>query len=605
MLGLPRHQARLLFVGLALVVSACGGNSGQGTIPASLLPATLAPGSDDASATSQGVVRLRVYAGADYRARTLGWQEELETVISQVSAIFEQQSNLRIELVDTKDWKRSGGKLEGTLKSLKSHDPGPDVDLVVGLIDAPTRHELELQELVLADTLGRHLVVRSFNQQIEREFLKLETYGLAESQEDELLSVRRRHKDTVLIAHGIAELFGVSDAVPNSGGDTVDGFKYSPSITTLSSEAARIVSINSAAHLAEDNKAEAWALAGQELAKLGADSNLLSKVNDRKEANQSSDEGEQAKGIRESDRTRLLKAKRMMAAGKLAEAWESLEPLVERYPREAEVSDAACALSTLRNSKDSLTHCTLAVTFHKEHARNWISLGSIRAETSPSLALENLQHAEVLLRQANSKNLQNWMELARAYKKLSMPSLAKKAAILGVGGESGVAKSSAVEKWAIQMRVRFGVGIGMQEIQERDYLTTLREGLELVYKQDYAKAVGKGATLSKDFPKSIGSDLLSCEVSLRRRKYLAAKRSCQAIVTRQPDNSWATYLLGVVDVRQSRMTSGIAKLEEAITRDPQLEAAYQALASVYKKSKDVRLSELQKQYQVQFGRALP
>ncbi|MBL4633591.1 MAG: hypothetical protein JKY56_06955, partial [Kofleriaceae bacterium] len=497
---------------------------------------------------------------------------------------------------------RSGGKIASTLKGLKSHDPGPEVDLVIGLIDAPKRHEVEMGKLVRVDTLGRHLVLRSFNRQAEADALAIETLGLSEDAQDELLAARRRHKQSIVLAHGIAVFFGAV----GQGPEYIDAERYSTSQMRLSEAAARVIAITSAAHLSEGNRAEAWARVKQELTTLGARAELLAAIDirEKRDANESKGDGRTA--IRSEDKSRILSTKGLIASGKLDEAWETLEPLIERYPQEATVVELGCIVSASRKAKDALAHCNLAATLNKANPDIWIALGRIRAESSPKLARENFRQAELLLETMDKGAATGlWMQLARAYRDMSMPTRARKAAVMGVGGESGLAKISAVEKWATQMRVRYGVGIGMSESEESDYLRNIRSGLQLVYKQDYAKATKVQANLARKFPNAIGASLLKCEVQLRQRRYAKAGHACQLVLAKQPANAWATYLLGVLDVRQARVAYGISKLEDAIARDPQLKAAYQALATVYRKSGDKRLESLGARYKVQFDSTMP
>ncbi len=589
-----------LVLSLAVVFSACGGGQLSSVVPANLLPVSLDIASEDTA--SSRVVRVAVYAGADYRARVTEWEDELSKVFSQVSAIFQRDCQLRIEVTSVKPWKRSGGKIASTLKGLKSHDPGPKVDLVIGLIDAPKGHEIEMGKLVQVDTLGRHLVLRSFNRQAEADALALDSLGLSESAQDELLAKRRRHKQSVVLAHGIAVFFGASGQMP----EYVDGPRYSTSQMKLSEASARVIALTSTAHLSEGDPAEAWTKVKKELTALGASAEVLSAIDIHKKRDVSDSKGDGQAQIRSEDKARILSAKRLFANGKLDEAWEILEPLIERYPQAAIVSDLGCTVSASRKAKDALAHCNLAVTLNRENPELWIALGRIRIESSPELASENFQQAELLL-EAMDKGAATglWMQLARGYRDMSMPSRARKAAVMGVGGESGLAKISAVEKWATQMRVRYGVGIGMSESEESDYLGTIKSGLQQVYKQEYTKAKKVQVDLAREFPKAIGASLLSCEIELRQRRYAKAGRACQSVLATQPENAWATYLLGVVDVRQARIAYGISKLEDAIARDPQLKAAYEALATVYRKSDDKRLESLGARYKIQFDSTLP
>jgi hypothetical protein len=144
-----------LFISLAVVVSACSSAAPRSEMPTRLLPASLA--SAEGEATSQ--LRVRIYAGADFRSRVVGWQEELDQIVASSSALLQRASGTGLKVVETIDWKRSGGKLDKTLKSLRSLDRGVDVDLVIGLIDAPESAEVAYGKLFGVLPLSRE---RSF-----------------------------------------------------------------------------------------------------------------------------------------------------------------------------------------------------------------------------------------------------------------------------------------------------------------------------------------------------------------------------------------------------------------------------------------------------------
>jgi hypothetical protein len=573
-----------LFISLAVVVSACSSAAPKSELPTQLLPASL-PTADDGEA--EQVVRVRVYAGADFRARVVGWQKELDLVVASSSALLQRASGARLEVVETIDWKRSGGKLSKTLQSLSSLDRGVDVDLVIGLIDAPAEVENEYAQLIAAEVLGRHLVVRSFNRQAESAALDPSAATLDEATKDELLD-RRRHKQSLLLAQGIAKLYGAADAGV-----------YSTTETALDARAAAILRVTMAAHLKKvESKAEGsavWVKALEELETMDVRPELLEIVRSHGEAADvpRKTEDETLDALRSIDREKLENVSRLLKEGEASTAWEVLEPLTELYPEAPPVVDLACLAAHARGASDALARCQKAITISDSNAQTWLRLGLLQVEKEPLTALQSLHRAQALLTDASA----GWEALARAYQKLSLPSLALKAAAKTKGGKS-------VATWARESRSRYGSHVGVAEESEGQYLVALKGALKLVYKNDYKAARSAVAELHQSFPKSIGVDLIQCEIALRRRKYAAAKSSCQGVLARQADNAWARYLLGIVHLREKKQDAGIALLVEAITKDPGLKAAYEALAKVYRPRSDARLKSLKAQYKEQFGREL-
>lgn len=155
---------------------------------------------------------MRVYAGADYRMRLLDWRAEAQRTVVSASGILQSGADTRLELVEIIEWNRSGGELDKTLTTLRLLDPGADVDLVVGLIDAPAERSDRAAELVGYDLLGKHLVLRSYARQAESEALGSELAALSEAAQDQVLAKRAHHKQSVLLASGIAHLFGADEA---------------------------------------------------------------------------------------------------------------------------------------------------------------------------------------------------------------------------------------------------------------------------------------------------------------------------------------------------------------------------------------------------------
>lgn len=582
-----RFTARLL-ISLAVLVSACGSAPPRSEMPTHLLPATL-PVQDGSEADQ--VLRVRVYAGAAYRARVMGWESELEQVVAASSAILQEACGTRLEMVENLDWKLSGANLEKSLKSLRSFDPATDVDLAIGLIDAAPTAAQEYGELLDADALGKHAVVRSYNRLAESEALGAAGETLDELTKDELLNRRRRHKQTLILVHAITKALG------GSGGTT-----YKLDATKLDAEAAAILRVTVPATLAAAKPGapvkSIWTAASGELASLGATAELVERARQAghpKQGNQTSST-HSLESLRSVDRKTIAKVKELLKDSDASAAWERLEPLTELYPRQQDIVDLACLVAAARGAKDALERCKAAVVGNPKNGQAWLRVGGLQLKAQPTDALQSLRKAGSLM----SDDSHGWKTLARAYQTLSLPSLALSAA-QKVKNPKAVAKTL---RWAQETRSRYGSNVGVDEDSEGRYLIAVKDGLKLVYKNDFKAASVAAADLASSFPKSIASDLMQCEIGVRRRKYAAAKQACQAVLAKQSENAWSRYLLGVVSLRERDQTKAIQFLAEAIARDPGLKAAYQALAKVYRKRSDTRLKALKAQYKEYFGAEL-
>ncbi len=581
-----RDTARLLF-SLAVVVSACGSAAPHATIPARLVPSPLvAP-----SQAPEQVLKLRLYAGADFRARLLDWDKEAHTNVEEASRILQATTGVALELAEVIEWKRSGGAMEQTLSSLRLLDPGAGVDLVIGFIDAPDTHSDSLSDLRAYDLLGRHLLVRSFNRQSELAALGQSARELPESTQDELIATRRQHKQAVVLANTIAHLLGGVDGEA----EYADSGVYLPAQSQLSAASAAIVRRTVAAY--KNNSQEEWQKLGDELQAAAADAGLIAAARARGKALGSAVKDQVAAEsiLRPVDRDKLQEARNLLKSRKPMEAWTRIEALLDLYPEALELAVPACLAAQMRSADDAIRYCRHATELAPESAPAWIALAlSLQQGNAPEVR-ETLDRAAALLdkaQPAQELDAESWPSLARAYQKLSLPRAAQRAA-----SHSGPAT---VRRWVSESQLRYGSSVGVTEAREAAYLEAVKTGLKYVYASDTARAKASAKTIASDFPESIGASLIACEIGLRARSYKEAAAACTQVLGRQSDNSWAHYLLGLVHGRQEQHAEAIASLERAIEIDPDLKAAYQTLAAIYGKLHDSRLVELKQRYKTLF-----
>ncbi len=268
-------------------------------------------------------LRVRVYVGADHRARVVGWESQLAVVVENASAMLTRSSGVALNVVESVGWPRSGGPLPKTLTALKAADPGVDVDLVLGLVDATDKAESVFAALVATEQSARHIVLRSFAWQAEGAALGPEAEGLGESARERLLIARRQHKQSVLLAYGIARLFGEEEAL---------GSTYSKDITELAPKV------------------------GERLGPAVATA-LATRKDTLKQAGTKTDSG----GLRRVDTENLAQVGMLLEADKPGVAWELLEPLLELYPEHAEISVVGCQVAVARKASDIEARCEAAL----------------------------------------------------------------------------------------------------------------------------------------------------------------------------------------------------------------------------------------------------
>ena len=113
-------------------------------------------------------LRVRVYADAEHRAQVLHWERGFEAWLQRASAAVREPLGVTFTLESARAWDRRGSpgseaSLEPVLDALEALDAGEDVDLVVGLVSAPSAFSESQHELGFARVLGRHCVLRGIS----------------------------------------------------------------------------------------------------------------------------------------------------------------------------------------------------------------------------------------------------------------------------------------------------------------------------------------------------------------------------------------------------------------------------------------------------------
>jgi predicted Zn-dependent protease len=161
-----------------------------------------------------------------------------------------------------------------------------------------------------------------------------------------------------------------------------------------------------------------------------------------------------------------------------------------------------------------------------------------------------------------------------------------------------------------QTRARYGIPrTGVKPEEEAALVSAVRNALTLANANKYAEANKAIAAGEKKLPTSPGFATVRCDMELRRAKLPAAKAACAKAVSLDPNTSWALYLGGVIELKNTSAAgtrAGIEKLKKAIQVDPDLGQAWRTLAKAYARAKDqAAYDQLAKDYVAKFGTPLP
>jgi len=121
------------------------------------------------------VIRVRVYADADYRGVVLRWQARLRTQLARINSVAVPIFNVAFEIESVRNWDRShtGAAFNGLIDELAALDHGQQVDLVLGLVTPARGITTAMHQVGAAFTPGRHIVMRGLGQPVSWPDVKL------------------------------------------------------------------------------------------------------------------------------------------------------------------------------------------------------------------------------------------------------------------------------------------------------------------------------------------------------------------------------------------------------------------------------------------------
>ena len=169
----------------------------------------LRPSSERAATTR--IVRVRVWAAADYRRQTVEWQSRFRRLVDRVNALCRTWPGVRFEVVDIRDWERDSQQpsMAALVGDLAAADPGDDVDLVIGLVAALPIFPGAIENIGMARYFSKHVVMRGLHELAEYDELRRQFDTLTDRERESLLAARKLHKEQVIFLHEWAHTLGL------------------------------------------------------------------------------------------------------------------------------------------------------------------------------------------------------------------------------------------------------------------------------------------------------------------------------------------------------------------------------------------------------------
>lgn len=618
-----------------LFAVACGGPQIKEPASADLSKAT--PATLEAQRPREGdphVLKIRVWVDPGVRALPR-WKEEITEQIDYASQLFRPLLGAELSVVEMKEWAR-GGEPTDALKQLKEIDKGDDVTWVIGYVTPPDAASTVLDELGTAEVLGHHIIVRAWAERAESEAIGKTLPDIKESERTELLAAHRRHKETVILLHQLAITLG---ALAEADPTWIAHPTYSPKQTGFADRTRELMTIALDARVAGEkdqdiakklleviDKSE-WG--GWVPAQKDQTVSLLRAIVD---VNKS---GKVASDIPPAALDQVGRIKQLARQGDMAKALAELDNILAAYPGTASLHQLKCELmlvppkpkdpkqkldegaqraELLRRAKDpkTIAACKRVSDLAPGDPGPHLAFAEIFAAGGDGAAAR----AELALAEPKIANLPDAANAEAAWRRVIAIYQMPKGALAGslTWTEEVLAKAKLdkdpLAATIAQTRVRYGVPRGATFVKPDDegkLVAAARIALELVYASKYGEAEKAIAAAEKKWPGAPGLLAARCDLALRMGQVEGARAACNKALAAYPDESWALYLMGVIELKQASGTkAGIEFLKKAIAVDGELGQAWRTLAKAYTRDKNRAAYEaLAKDYAAKFGQALP
>jgi hypothetical protein len=174
-------------------------------------------------------MRVRIWADDQHRVGAIQWKSQVRRQVEEVSRFLAAGFGVRLEVESLRTWERPPtarvADLGATLAELEKHDPGADVDWVVGLTAALPLATNSMHEIGMARSLGRHFVMRSMASLEETRVFQQGLHLLSVEERERLFVERKRHKEITVWLHEWAHTLG---AIHSSEPEHLMNPSYSP-----------------------------------------------------------------------------------------------------------------------------------------------------------------------------------------------------------------------------------------------------------------------------------------------------------------------------------------------------------------------------------------
>jgi len=597
---------------LLCVVVACGGQQIQERKVADL--SDLVPATLEATKPKEGDPReAKIHVWVDGNIRRLPqWKEKITDQLDYAGQLLTPLLGVRLKVEGFKDWDRAGGSEPGVaLESLKAVDDGKEAAWVIGYIAPAETAGKTMSDLGAAELLGRHIIVRGWATKPETDAIAATLPDLNAAERSEVIAGHERHKQTVVLLHMLGKTLG---AINDSDPSWIQNPIYSKNQRTVS-ERNRDLMQMSVDHRISDDPTEAVA---HELLERIEKENWGGWVGPARDetvaqlraivtagkAGQAADEVPVA-AVEQFERIKTLAQR-----GELPTASTELDNLLIAYPGNATMYALKCQLQLVKPGvKDpgARAVCTRAAELApSDPTPHFVVAEALVKANDLTAARQELLIASKKIAGLKSGADAQWQRLIGIYNGMGALTWTEEALVAAKLEQDPLAVEIA------STRSRYGIprnAKGIKPEEEAQLVSAVRGALTLANGTKYGDAIKAINAGEKKWPASPGFATVRCDLELRKANLGAAKAACAKALSLDPNTSWALYLSGVIEMKNTSAAGtakGIERLKKTIEVDPNLKQAWRTLSKAYQRAKDgPALEQLGKDYATKFGEPLP
>jgi len=526
------------------------------------------------------VFRVRAWADADYRAQVLRWQSQIPAQLERAAAILETQLGIRLELVAVRAWdhaSRSGDHTRA-VRELAAHDPGDDVDWVVGFVSSLDELSALHEQLGAAVLGGRHLVLRGMASFAEADAVRRHFDKLPERELDDLLRERQRHKEVAVLLHEWAHTLGV-DHDASTRWLMAPG--YEPGQSAFSPESLALL-VEGLRRRAAPGAGGLPPPAAPVPAPVASDA--------------------PAGPALPADEVALLReAAAHEQAGRIEAAWKLLAPLAARRLEEVRLQEAACLLSARRAPRDAATldTCRRAAGMEGVSARGLLVLAELLARGGKGAEAQRaLARAEAVAARTGPGEL--WPQMAALYDRLGNCTGAER-----VAARAGARAPPELLADCARLRREVALPRGTHSVpeeREREYVGLVQAAAAQIGRKRPEEARATRQKLASLFPGAPGGALVECLLAGAASDPRLTASACGAAVALAPEAARAHYLLGRAAAQERRWGEAHGHLRRALELDDKAGDVWSLLATACEQAgRGDELADLRARYLERYG----